>query len=100
MFCSGGQDEPAMDACCFGCFVRCLGGAGGWKGGEKNEISSNDKTVVFVLVPTVEIFVCEQEMRKFRLRCHCSGGLKLSRNCTGTNLGSEGGFRQSYQTFF
>ena len=70
------------------------------EGRGKNEISSNDKTVVFVLVPTVEIFVCEQEMRKFRLGCHCSGGLKLSRNCTGTNLGSEGGFRQSYQTFF
>ena len=61
----------------FAMFGR-LGGAGGWKGGGKNEISSNDKMVVFVLVPTVEIFVCEQEMRKIRLRCHCSGGLKLS----------------------
>ena len=44
----------------------------------------------FLTCSHVKGFAYEPDMRKVRLRCHCSGGFKLSRNCTGTNLGSEG----------
>ena len=54
----------------------------------------------FLTCSHVKGFAYEPDMRKVRLRCHCSGGFKLSRNCTGTNLGSEGEVRQSEQTVF